>query len=114
MQHMIEEEESVEQIEFHTTFIPTQCLEALDDDFLCGEDLLGHPSIIIQGDEYIDNIHTLDIIALTGTTTIDRNKGTNEPLQISTFLVEMKTITFDDIDELVIKRSVDEKAKSQL
>ena len=60
---MIEDEENVDQGEFNTTFIPTWCLDALDDDFLCGEDTPHHPSIIIQGDESIDKINTLDVMA---------------------------------------------------
>lgn len=91
-QHTIEDERTVDQGEFYSSFIPTWCLYALDNDFLCGEDLPIHPSMINKGDELIDNINTLD----------DGDKSTNEPLQISTFLVEMDTFTFDGIDELVI------------
>jgi hypothetical protein len=46
--------------------------------------------------------------------TIDGDKRSHGLLQIFTFPEEMKTFTFDDFDELVIKRSVDEKAKNQL
>ena len=70
--------------------------------------------MIIQDDESIDNINTVDVIAQSETTTIDGDKSTNEHLQISTFPKEMETFTFDDIDELVIKRLVDEKDKNQL
>ena len=48
------------------------------------------------------------------TPTIERDKSTNEPLQLSTLPMEMEKFTFDDIDELVIKKSVDEKDKNQL
>ena len=71
---MIEDERNVDQGEFHNTFIPTWCPNDSDDDFLCGEDLLVHPSMIIQGDESIDNINTSDVLAQSETTTIDRDK----------------------------------------
>ena len=48
------------------------------------------PCIIIQGDEYIDDVNTLDAMVQSKTTTIDGDKRTNAPLQISTFHVEMK------------------------
>ncbi len=82
---MIEDDGNVDQGEFHAVFIPTWCLDASDNDFLCGEDILVHPSMIIQGDESIDNINTSNVMAQSETTTIDRDKSTNEPLQISTF-----------------------------
>ena len=34
--HMIKDEGNMDQGEFNTTFIPTWCLDASDDDFLCG------------------------------------------------------------------------------
>ena len=80
MQHMIEDEENVDQGEFHTTFIPTWCLDTLDDDFLCGENIPNHPSMIIQDDESIDDINTSDVIAQSETTTIKGDKSTNELL----------------------------------
>ena len=61
--HIIEDEGNVVRHEFHTTFIPTWSLNCSDDDFLCGEDLLIHPSMIIQGDESIDDINTSDVLA---------------------------------------------------
>ena len=84
---MIEDEGNVGRGEFHTTFIPTWCLNALDDDFLCGEDFPIHPSMVIQGDESIDNINTSDVLAQIETTTIDRGKSINDHLQVTTFLV---------------------------
>ena len=74
---MIKDQGNADQGEFHTTFIPTWCLNASDDDFLCGEDLLGHSSMIIQGDESTHNINTSDVMALNETTTIDGDKDTN-------------------------------------
>jgi len=62
-QHMVQDEGNVRQGEFHTTFIPIWCLNISDDDFLCGEDLPIHPSMIIQGEESIDNINTSAIMA---------------------------------------------------
>ena len=70
-QNMVQDEGNLDQGEFHTDFIPTWCLNASDDNFLCGEDLPGHPSMIIQGDESIDNINTLDVMTQSKTTIID-------------------------------------------
>lgn len=110
---MIEDEENVDQDEFHTAFIPTWCLDVSDDDFLCGENLPNHPFMIIQ-DESIDDTNTSVVMEQSETTTINGDKNGHELLQISSFSEEMETFTFDDIDELVIKRSVDAKDKNQL
>ena len=82
---MIEDEGNVDQGEFHTAFIPTWCLDASDDDFLCGENIPNHPLMITQDDESIDDINTSDVMEQSKTTTIDGDKSTNELLQISTF-----------------------------
>ena len=47
---MIDDEGNVDQGEFHNAFIPTWFLHASNDDFMCGEDLPIHPSMIIQDD----------------------------------------------------------------
>ena len=68
---MIEDEENVDQGEFHSSFIPTWCLNASNDDFLCGENLPNHPLMTIHDDESINDINTSNVIAQSKTTTID-------------------------------------------
>ena len=58
-QDMIKDEGSVDRGEFHTTFIPTWCLDASDDDFLCGEDLPIHSSLIINDENSFVEVDSL-------------------------------------------------------
>ena len=59
---------NADQGEFYTTFIPTWCLDSLDDDFLCGEDLPIHSPIINNDEDSISEINSLEYFAQCSTT----------------------------------------------
>lgn len=49
-------EEMIHHYENHIIFIPNWCLKASNDDFLCGEDVCIHSSLIIEEERSIDEI----------------------------------------------------------
>ena len=98
MQHMIKDEGNVDQDEFHTTFIPTWCLNASDDDFLCREDLPINSPLIINDGDSIDEVNSLEYFSQSSTTT-DVEITSSENLQTSPLIPEMEVFTFDDVEE---------------
>ena len=76
---MIKDEGNVDQGEFHTSFIPTWCLNASDDEFLYGEDLRINSPLIINDEDSIAEINYLEYFAQSSTT-IDEEITSSEIL----------------------------------
>ena len=95
---MIKDEGNADQGEFHTTFIPTWCLDASDDDFLCGEDLPIHSPIIINDEDSIAEINSLEYFAQSSTTT-DEEITSSEISQTYPLIAKIEVFTFNDVEE---------------
>ena len=95
---MIKDEGNVDQGEFNTTFIPTWCLDALDDDFFCGENFPIHSPIIINDVDSIAEINSLEYFAQSSTTA-DEEITSSEIFQTYPLSPEIEVFTFNDVEE---------------
>lgn len=93
-------EEEMHKDETQVFFIPSWFLNALDDDFLYGEDIPIIPSPIYGDDSSIDDVKFLVTFEQLCTTLTSGEIIIKETLQISSFPSELETFTFEDIDEV--------------
>lgn len=98
---MIKYEGNVDQGEFHTNFIPTWCLNASDDDFLCGEDLPIHSPLIINDQNSIVEVDSLEYFSQYSTITTNEEITSSEILQTSLLTPKIKVFTFEDVEEFL-------------
>lgn len=58
---MIEDEENMDQGKFHISLIPTLCLNASNGDFLCGEDIPIHSSLVVEEEIKVHKIQGMNL-----------------------------------------------------